>query len=146
MEGWIKVHRGILENPIWIDRPFSKGQAWIDIILLANHKGKRRTGWKPNAAYKPRQFLTSELKLMDRWGWSKKEGKRVSGTSCVGQHDREKWNRQGTVINVVNYGKYQDLGTENEPIGDREGTERRPRRHTTKKERMIRMIRMIRMV
>ena len=73
MEGWIKVHRGILENPIWIDRPFSKGQAWIDIILLANHKGKDVLVGNRMQHISRGSFLTSELKLMDRWGWSKKK-------------------------------------------------------------------------
>ena len=37
MSGWIKIHRDILYHEIWSDKPFSKGQAWIDLILLANH-------------------------------------------------------------------------------------------------------------
>lgn len=37
MSGWIKIHRDILYHEIWSDKPFSKGQAWIDLILMANH-------------------------------------------------------------------------------------------------------------
>ncbi|MCP4760771.1 MAG: hypothetical protein GY870_03250, partial [archaeon] len=38
MEGWVKIHRQICENPLWTAEKFSKGQAWTDLFLLANHK------------------------------------------------------------------------------------------------------------
>lgn len=41
MSGWIKIHRDILYHEIWSDKPFSKGQAWIDLILLANHSDNK---------------------------------------------------------------------------------------------------------
>lgn len=128
MDGWIKVHRSILDNPIWSDRPFSKGQAWIDIILLANHKGKDVLVGNRMQHISRGSFLTSELKLMDRWGWSKKKVRGFLELLVSVNMIEKNGNRQGTVINVVNYGKYQDFGTENEPIRDHEGTERRPRR------------------
>jgi len=33
--GYIKIDRGILKHWLWEDKPFSKGQAWIDLLLLA---------------------------------------------------------------------------------------------------------------
>lgn len=38
MEGWIKLHRKLSDNPLWTCEPFTKGQAWVDLILLANHE------------------------------------------------------------------------------------------------------------
>ena len=35
--GWIKTYRSILKHWIWEEKPFSKGQAWIDMLLLASH-------------------------------------------------------------------------------------------------------------
>ena len=31
--GWIKVSRAIQEHWVWDEKPFSKGQAWIDLLL-----------------------------------------------------------------------------------------------------------------
>ncbi len=40
MNGWIRLDRAILDNPMWSSKfePFTKGQAWIDILLNANYK------------------------------------------------------------------------------------------------------------
>ena len=37
-EGYVSLHRKIRSHWIWNDRPFSKGQAWIDMLMKANHK------------------------------------------------------------------------------------------------------------
>ena len=51
-KGWIKVHRQLQECWIWLDNDkFTKGQAWVDLLLFANHRdtkipvdGKARGG------------------------------------------------------------------------------------------------------
>ena len=68
MSGWIKIHRDILYHEIWSDKPFSKGQAWIDLILLANHSDNKCMVGNKVEEIKRGSFITSELKLMDRWG------------------------------------------------------------------------------
>ena len=37
-KGWVVIYRSIMDNPLWEDKPFSRGQAWIDMILLSSHK------------------------------------------------------------------------------------------------------------
>ena len=37
-QGWIKLHRTLQDNKLWYSEPLTKGQAWVDLILLANHK------------------------------------------------------------------------------------------------------------
>lgn len=36
MGGWIKIHRKLTDNPMWTEEPFTKGQAWIDLLLSAD--------------------------------------------------------------------------------------------------------------
>lgn len=130
-DGWIKLHREILENPLWENKPFSKGQAWIDLLLMANFKDKRvLTGNK--AVDIPRgSFITSELKLADRWGWSRGktraylnllEGERMITKNCT---------RNWTTLTIVNYGFYQDL----EPTNCTTKRQRTDNEKTTKKQR-----------
>jgi len=38
MEGWIKLHRQITENPLYFSEQFTRCQAWIDMLILANTK------------------------------------------------------------------------------------------------------------
>ena len=37
-ESWIKVFRNIEKSWLWEERPFSRGQAWIDLLLLAKFR------------------------------------------------------------------------------------------------------------
>ena len=36
--GFIKLYRSIQDNPLWDIKPYDKARAWIDLLLLANHK------------------------------------------------------------------------------------------------------------
>lgn len=36
-KNWIKLNRALIDNPIWKIKPFSKGQAWVDLLMLTNH-------------------------------------------------------------------------------------------------------------
>ena len=73
MAGWIKVDRKIQDHWLWDDKPFSRGQAWIDLILLANHKdadfvsGLQTVHGKRGTVYKSHLFLAK------RWGWDRKK-------------------------------------------------------------------------
>lgn len=37
-KNWVKVNRTVQSHWVWMDKPFSRGQAWIDLILLAQHQ------------------------------------------------------------------------------------------------------------
>ncbi len=54
---------------LWQDKPFAKGQAWIDIMVLASNE---RTYFRGKVHILPKgQFITSENTLCERWGWSR---------------------------------------------------------------------------
>lgn len=54
---------------LWQDKPFAKGQAWIDIMVLASNE---RTYFRGKVHLLPKgQFITSENTLCERWGWSR---------------------------------------------------------------------------
>ena len=35
--GWIKLHRKITDHWLWEDKPFARGQAMIDLLILAGY-------------------------------------------------------------------------------------------------------------
>lgn len=109
--GWIRLHRTIQNNWLWGDKPFSYGQAWIDMLLMANHadsdihfEGKILTIHRGS-------FHTSILKLSDKYGWDRKKTTRF--LDLLESQNMITTNRttHGTTIDIVNYGKYQPLGT-----------------------------------
>ena len=70
-KGWISVHREIQDHWVWEEKPFSKGQAWLDLLMMANHKDNKFVFNGELIEVARGAFITSELKLMERWGWSK---------------------------------------------------------------------------
>lgn len=126
MSGWIKVSRDILEHWLWNDKPFSKGQAWIDILLQANHSDKKILIGGEVTELKRGEFIISERKLVDRWGWSKSK---VRSFLEILENDSmivKKTDQKKTTINVVNYEHFQFSETKKEPQKDHEKTTERP--------------------
>lgn len=111
--GWIKLHRKILDSDGWLEKPFDKQRAWIDLLLLAQHEthGEFRKG----CVYK------SKRELSDRWGWSVGKVTRFLDELKNGTQIRT-LNRSlnGTVITIVNWDLYQHSGT---PNGTPNGTQ-----------------------
>lgn len=127
--GYIKLYRSLYENEIWRDKPFAKGQAWIDILMLANHSDiSGDTG-----CFERGKVYTTCAFLGERWGWGSRkvlrflrsleaekmvkiEASRTSKNAKKSVHQNAK-NRpsncpslcpsKGVVITVENYAKFQ---------------------------------------
>ena len=112
--GWISLHRQLQEHWLWEDKPFTKGQAWIDMLLLANHADKRFLLGNELVEVKAGSFITSELKLMERWGWSKTK---VRNFLALLQEDKmivKKTDSKKTAITIENYSFYSNCETAKE--------------------------------
>ena len=71
MEGAHPIHRSIFGHWVWDDKPFAMGQAWVDLILLANHADSRAVIRGRVYEVKRGQVFRSKLVLGERWGWSR---------------------------------------------------------------------------
>lgn len=116
--GWVKIHREIQEHWIWQEKPFSRGQAFVDLVLLANHSTKKVLIGNEIEEIPRGSFVTSELKLMERWGWSKNKVRLFLKLLEKDKMLVKDSNRKRTTINIVNYGKYQICETTEEPQTD----------------------------
>jgi len=108
MEGWVKIHRCLVDNDLWHSEPFSRGQAWVDLIILANHKESFFYKRGNKVVVKRGQIGRSEVELSDRWRWSRtkvrkflieleKEQQIILHKSTITQ-----------LITIVNYDVYQE--------------------------------------
>lgn len=106
--GWVKLDRQIFDHWLWQEKPFSMGQAWVDLILLASHKDGVQY-YKGTLYERKRGEVCASLKwLADRWGWS--TGK-VSRFLNVLQKDKmitQNRHANGTVLTIENYSLFQD--------------------------------------
>jgi hypothetical protein len=139
-QGWISLHRRIWDSWVWDDKPFSRGQAWADLLLLANHKDKSTPIGKELVLVKRGSHITSQVKLMKRWGWGKE--KLLNFIKLLEADDMVKvqTTTRYTLIEITNYNTYQrqtdenpviptdadDEATENRPNSDRTQTDGRP--------------------
>lgn len=131
MSGWISLHRQIEKNWVWKEKPFSKGQAWIDLLLLANHEPARlktRTGFVDICRG---EHHTEERTLQERWGWSRSKVRNFIRslvaekmiTFCVKKSTTGK-TTEGTTITILNYSVYQDCKKTKEPTKKTEKNQR----------------------
>ena len=115
-QGWISIHRKLRDNPIWTEkRVFSKAEAWIDVLFMVNHKDNKFLLGNTLVEVKRGSFITSELKLMEQWRWSKSK---VRAFLELLQSDKmivKKSDNKKTTLTVVNYEGYQDSPTIKEP-------------------------------
>lgn len=106
-KGWITLDRQIEDNWLWQDKPFSKGQAWIDLIIIVNHSDEKVPFDGGFYDLKRGQKLTSLVKLSDRWGWSTKKTSNFLNCLAKDKMLSQKRDTKKTVLTLLNYDKYQ---------------------------------------
>jgi len=71
-EGYFYIWRSIQDNPLWKEKPFSRGQAWVDLILMAQHSdGDIHLSKGFIIEAKRGDILYGLDFLSNRWGWGK---------------------------------------------------------------------------
>ena len=120
--GYVKIYRKLWDSVYWKSKPFDKGRAWVDLIMLAN--------WEPGeldvrgiiVTVERGQVGWSKKQLANTWGWS--EGK---VTLFLKQLENRaqivvQKNNVTSIITIKNYEKYHGEEAQNG-----EETEHRPR-------------------
>ena len=124
-KGWIKLHRNIQDHWLWQEKPFDKRSAWIDLLLMANHKDNKFLLGSELIEVKRGSFITSEYKLMDKWGWSKTKVRNFLKLLEDDKMITKVSDRKKTTLTIVNYNDYQISETTKElPKYYEETTER----------------------
>jgi hypothetical protein len=109
--GWIKIHRNITENPMYFSEPFTRMQAWIDLLLVANYRDSVIYVRGNKVDVKRGQIAKSQDFFATRWKWSRGKVIRfLDELQKCGQIVQQKSNVI-TLISVVNYEYYQQDGT-----------------------------------
>ncbi len=107
MNGWFKLHRRLLMEPLWLAGPFTRGQAWADLIGLTNHTDGFILVRGNRVEVKRGQCGWSEVKLAARWGWSRNRLRRfLFELKKDGRIEQQK-NTITSLISIVNYEIYQ---------------------------------------
>lgn len=137
-KGWISLHRNIKDHYLFKEkRVFSRFEAWIDILLSANHVDGKAMLFGSVIDVKAGELITSEIKLMDKWGWSKTKVRRfLNELVCDGMVIRKSDNKK-TTLTVVKWAQYQHLETTEEPQKDFKKTSKRLQKDTFNNDNKI---------
>lgn len=119
--GWIKLHRSMLEHHLWSKEPFSYAQAWIDLLLHANHKPARVCIKTTVIEVARGQQCRSELTLSKEWRWSRNKVRRflklLENDKMIAQHTTH----LTSVISICNYESFQGCDTTHDTTHDTAG-------------------------
>jgi hypothetical protein len=131
MEGWISVQRKIRDHWIWKDS--EKLKWWLDILLEANHTGKKVVIGYNILECKRGECLVSLQEWGKRWNVSKSV---VNNFFALLKKDEMITLKNETITTrliVCNYGKYQDSQNASETQRYRNSTATVPQQSTTNK-------------
>ena len=106
-KGYISIYREMQDHWLWKGERFSKGQAWIDILLRANYRDNKVMINGVLTEVKRGSFLTSDKILGDAYGWDKKTVTRFLKNLEKDEMIELSRSPKGTVIFIKNYDKYQ---------------------------------------
>lgn len=105
--GYIKLYRDVQGHDLWDDKPFARGQAWIDLLMMVNHEDKQVLFEGRFVPVYRGARMTSLHKLAERWGWSVGKTSRFLNELEKANMIRQERNSKRTMISIVNYGIYQ---------------------------------------
>jgi len=134
-DGWVKVYRKVQDNWLWHHRPFSYGQAWIDLVMIANYKEGYIYPRNVQIRIERGQVGYSILQLAARWGWGRTAVKTFLNRLESAHQIVQQNNKLSSVITIIKYEEYQETvqQTEQQPCNSRASTVQQP--CTNKKEK-----------
>lgn len=105
-EGFIKIFRSIKKHWIWENEEYLK--SWLDILMMVNHQDKKIPFNGDLIIVKRGERVTSQLKLAERWGWSRTKVRNFLELLEKDEMITTKRTTKSTTIKVLNYNAYQE--------------------------------------
>lgn len=107
-EDWLKLYRRLKDSDLWLAEPFTRGQAWLDLLMLAKWKAGYVRIRGIRVDLEPGQLAWSEVELAKRWQWGRKKVRRfLQELEHEGQQIEQQKNNVTTIIYIKNWDKYQ---------------------------------------
>lgn len=144
--GYIKLFREISGNKFWSKKPYSEGQAWVDLLLMANYKQGQFIHRGITITVERGQLGRSMVGLGEKWGWSAKKVKRFLGDLKTAEQIAYQTNNATTLITITNYEVYQGNGEESpskKPSNVRAMSEQMPTNNKDKKNKEVKEVKTI---
>lgn len=119
-QGWIKLHRKIIDNPISNKPQYLS--LWVHILIMANHKGKSMMWNGDILSIHEGQFVTGRKELSIKTGIPETTIEDILKYLERQQQIRQQKTTKFRLITVINWEKYQisDTKSDNKPTTSRQ--------------------------
>lgn len=110
---WFSVDRALLSHDLWLSDPFTRGQAWVDLIGLANWGAGYIRVRGARVDLERGQLGHSLRYYAQRWRWSVGKVNRFLNELKTERMVELSQSAVTTVVTITNYDRYQSGGTQN---------------------------------
>lgn len=104
---YIKLNRSLYDHEIWTCEPFSKGQAWVDLLMRANWQRTEKIFRGKAYVIERGQLVTSVDALSKRWKWHRNKVSRYITLLCELGMVHKVRILCGTLLTIENYDSFQ---------------------------------------
>lgn len=122
--GYISVFRSVLNNPFWLSEKFTRGQAWIDLLLLAKYKEGFFYKRGVKISYKRGDVTEGVINLSKRWCWSRNKTQKFINDLEKEQQIKQQKSNVITLLSIVNYEIYQEVSVKKDNRRTTEGQQK----------------------
>lgn len=117
-QGYIKLYRSSLEDPLYLKETFTKWQAWCDLIFMAYHTPTEFFIRNVKVKAKRGCVYMGVKELAERWRWSRSKVERFIKYLVDDERVKVKPSNVVNCIAILNYEKFQGEPT-TEPTNER---------------------------
>jgi hypothetical protein len=119
---YISLKRTLANHHLWLSEPFSRGQAWIDLLFQTNYKPSHIFVRGIRVDIQRGQLVWSQDAMAQRWRWGRKKvASFLIELEADNRITRQRHDRID-VITICNYAQYQSAikqsGTTNDTTDD----------------------------
>ena len=108
MTGWIKLHRKIIESELYPkSREFTKYEAWLDLLMVANHSEKTTIVGNEVLSCKRGQSIRSVESYQKRWNWTRAQVRCFFDLLEKLKMISREATSKTTILSICNYDTYQ---------------------------------------
>jgi len=112
--GWVQIHRSLLHHALWTGERYTRGQAWVDLILRASYTDHLALQGGRSISVRRGQVLTSQVALAHHWCWNRETVRTflrlLNSANMIAIETSKATDTGYTLITLCNYGLYQGDG------------------------------------
>ena len=135
MEGWIKIHRKILDNPI-VCKDTETFTIWMYLLLNATHKEIDMLFEGKKITLKKGQLITGRKSISEKLSISESKVQRVLKMFEIEQQIEQQTTKHNRLISIINWEQYQEIEQQNEQQVNNNRTTTEQQLNTNKNVRM----------